>query len=64
MRGRKWRAMHARRMFPDALNPTRQEPTTVKTFNEKEEHEKDLEHESRQDYESDQLAGNPPEQGE
>ncbi len=47
-----------------ALNPTRQDSTTVKTFNEKEEHEKDLEHESRQDYESDQLAGNPAEYGD
>ncbi len=48
----------------DASNPTRQDSDTAETFNEKEEHEKDLEHESRQDYESDQLAGNPPEQGE
>ncbi len=37
------------------------EATAVKTFNEKEEHEKDLQWESREAYESDQLAGNPPE---
>jgi len=30
-------------------------------WDEKHEYEKDLEHESRMDYESDQLAGNPPE---
>ncbi len=45
-------------------NPTRQDADTVKTFNEKEEHENDLRQESIRDYESDQLAGNPPEQGE
>ncbi len=33
-------------------------------WDEKAERDRDLEHESRQDYESDQLAGNPPEQGE
>ncbi len=37
---------------PDALNPTRQDSTTVKTFNEKEEHENDLRQESLRDFET------------
>ena len=50
----------------DSIEPLDRTEATAQWFDEKAEHENDLRQESIRDYESDQLAGNPPEiqQGE